>query len=56
LSGIYPGALNALGDVQKLTAAKEWAVLAALAAFANRPEALGALAVAADKEAPFRRM
>ena len=54
MSGIYPGALQALGDVEKLAAAEEWAVLAALAAFANRPEALGALAAASDQEAAFR--
>ncbi len=56
MSGIYPGALQALADVEKLTAAEEWAVLAALAAFANRPEALGALAAASDREAAFRWM
>lgn len=56
MSGIYPGALQALGEVEKLAAAEEWAVLAALATFAKRPEALGALAAASDQEAAFRWM
>lgn len=56
MSGIYPGNLHSLGNVEQLGAAKEWTVLAALAHLANRPEALGVLAASADREPAFRWM
>jgi hypothetical protein len=56
VSGIYPGNTQALGDVARLASAGEWTALAVLASLANRPEAVGALAAAADKEPAFRWM
>lgn len=56
MSGIYPGNLHALGNVEQLGVAKEWTVLAALAHLANRPEALGVLAASADRAPAFRWM
>jgi hypothetical protein len=56
VSGIYPGDTRSLGDVERLAAAGEWAVLAALARLAAVPDALGALAAAADREPAFRWM
>jgi hypothetical protein len=56
VSGIYPGDMQSLGNVEQLGAAKEWAVLAALASLADRPDAVGVLAAAADREPAFRWM
>lgn len=54
MSSIYPGNIQALGDVERLASASEWTALAVLASITNRPDAVGALAAAADKEPAFR--
>ncbi len=56
MSGICPGNTQALGDVDRLASAGEWTALALLPSVANRPDAVGALAAAADKEPAFRWM
>lgn len=56
MSGIYPGSTDALGNVERLASAGEWTALAVLASLGNRPDAMGALAAAADKEPAFRWM
>ena len=56
MSGLYPGASGALADHARLVEEEEWAVLAALALRAGEPEALGALASAADDWKAFAWM
>lgn len=56
MSGLYPGAVGALADNAKLVEAKEWTALAALVSRAGEPEALGALASAADDREAFAWM
>jgi hypothetical protein len=56
VSGIYPGNIQALSDAERLASAGEWTALAVRATLANRPDAVGALAAAADKEPAFRWM
>jgi hypothetical protein len=47
VSGIYPGSVNSLRDLDALREAEEWTALAALAYVARRGEAVGALAATA---------
>lgn len=54
MSGIYPGSVNPLRDLDTLREAEEWTALAALAYVARQEGAVGALAAAADREAAFR--
>ena len=56
LSGLYPGAAGALADHASFVEEKEWAVLAAIALRAGDPDALGALASAADDWRAFAWM